>query len=70
MMRSAQIDHFEARSVFHGLLDGEAYRNRVAGACIYHCPRCSHRIRFRWLSLYQANDRSAFKRNFGVFLMT
>ncbi len=61
MMRSARIDHYEAHSVFHGLLEGEDYRNRVAGACIYCCPRCSHRIRFRWRSFYQANERSAFK---------
>lgn len=66
-MRSAQIDHYEARSVFHGLFDGEDYRNRVAGACIYHCPRCSHRIRFRWRSFYQASGRSAFKRKLRRF---
>lgn len=62
MMRSARIDHYQARAVFHGLLDGEDYRNRVAGACVYRCPRCSHRIRFRWRSFYQAHDRSAFER--------
>ena len=61
MTRSAQIDHFEAHSVFYGLLEGADYRNRVAGACIYCCPRCSHRIRFRWRSFYQANNSSAFK---------
>ena len=59
---SAQIDHFEARAVFRGLLDGEDFRNRVAGTCIYRCPRCSHRIRFRWRSFYLADGRSAFKR--------
>ena len=31
MMRSSQIDHYEARSVFHGLLEGEDFRSRVAG---------------------------------------
>ena len=66
-MLSAQIDHFEARSVFHGLFDGEDYRNRVAGACVYRCPRCSHRIRFRWRSFYQADGRSAFKRKLRRF---
>ena len=63
MMLSAQIDHYEARAVFHGLFDGEDYRNRVAGACVYQCPRCRHRIRFRWRSFYQADGRSAFNRN-------
>lgn len=66
-MRSAPIDHYEARSVFYGLLDGVDYRNRVAGACVYCCPRCSHRIRFRWRSFYQADGRSAFKRELRRF---
>ncbi len=61
-MRSASIDHFDARAVFRGLLDGDDYRNRVAGTCIYRCPRCAHRVRFRWRSFYQANGRSVFKR--------
>ncbi|MCY3780689.1 MAG: hypothetical protein OXG78_10305 [Chloroflexi bacterium] len=61
-MRSAAIDHFDARAVFRGLLDGDDYRNRVAGSCIYRCPRCDHRIRFRWRSFYQANGRSVFRR--------
>ncbi len=61
-MRSAAIDHFDARAVFRGLLDGADYRNRVAGTCIYRCPRCDHRIRFRWRSFYQANGRSIFQR--------
>ena len=59
---SAPIDHYEASSVFYGLLDGEDYRNRVAGSCVYRCPRCSHRIRFRWRSFYQADERSVFQR--------
>jgi DNA-directed RNA polymerase subunit RPC12/RpoP len=67
MMQSAQIDHYEARAVFRGLFDGEDYRNRVAGACIYQCPRCGHRIRFRWRSFYQADGRSAFKRRLRGF---
>ena len=66
-MLSAQIDHYEARAVFRGLLDGEDYRNRVAGTCIYQCPRCSHRIRFRWRSFYRAESRSAFKRQLRRF---
>ena len=61
-MRSAAIDHFEARAVFRGLLDGAEYRNRVAGTCVYRCPRCAHRIRFRWRSFYRANGRSIFQR--------
>ena len=62
MAPSDLIDHFDARAVFRGLLDGEDYRNRVAGSCIYRCPRCGHRIRFRWRSFYQANGRSPFQR--------
>ncbi len=62
MAQSDLIDHYEARAVFRGLLDGDGFRNRVAGTCIYRCPRCAHRIRFRWRSFYQANGRSAFKR--------
>ncbi len=61
-MRSARIEHYEARSVFYGLLDGDDYCNRVADACIYRCPRCSHRIRFRWRSFYQAEGCSTFER--------
>lgn len=61
-MTTARIDHFEAPAVFRGLLDGDDFRNRVAGACVYRCPRCSHRVRFRWRSFYQADGRSAFGR--------
>ena len=61
-MRSAAVDHFDAKAVFRGLLDGDDYRNRVAGACVYRCPRCGRRIRFRWRSFYRANGRSVFKR--------
>lgn len=61
-MRSQVVDHFDARAVFRGLLDGEGFRDRVGGACLYRCPRCGHRIRFRWRSFYQANGCSLFKR--------
>jgi len=62
-MQSAQIDHYDPRAVFRGLFDGDNYLNRVAGACVYQCPRCRHQIRFRWRSFYQADGRSAFKGN-------
>ncbi|MCY3573867.1 MAG: hypothetical protein OXG92_04225 [Chloroflexi bacterium] len=62
-MRRGVIDHFEARSVFRGLLQGADYVNRVGGSCIYGCPRCGHRIRFRWRSFYQAAGSSPFKHN-------
>ncbi len=61
-MRSLLIDHFPAEAVFRGLRAGEDYRNRIAGSCVYACPRCGHRIRFRWRSFYQADGRSGFKR--------
>lgn len=61
-MPSQLIDHYDARAVFRGLLDGDGFRNRVAGSCIYRCPRCGNRIRFRWRSFYGADGRSAFKR--------
>ena len=32
MALKPQIDHFDAGAVFRGLLDGDDYRNRVAGA--------------------------------------
>ena len=67
MKPSAQIDHYEARAVFRGLLDGDDYQNRVASACIYQCPRCRHRIRFRWRSFYGADNGSAFKRKLRRF---
>ena len=61
-MQSVLIDHYQARAVFRGLLDGDGFRDRVAGSCIYSCPRCGHRIRFRWRSFYQSDGRSPFKR--------
>ncbi len=62
-MQRGVIEHFEARSVFRGLLQGADFANRVGGSCIYGCPRCGHRIRFRWRSFYQAAGSSPFKRN-------
>ncbi|MCY4145968.1 MAG: hypothetical protein OXE95_09025 [Chloroflexi bacterium] len=62
-MRRGDIEHFEARSVFRGLLQGADFANRVGGSCIYSCPRCGHRIRFRWRSFYQAAGSSPFKRS-------
>ena len=61
-MRKLLIDHFDAAAVFQGLLNGEDFRNRVVGTCIYYCPRCRHRIRFRWRSFFQADASSHFKR--------
>lgn len=58
------IDHYEPRDVIHGLLDGQDFANRVAGSCVYHCPRCRHGIRFRWRSFYQADERSFLRRRF------
>ncbi len=62
-MRRGVIEHFEARSVFRGLLQGADFANRVGGSCIYGCPRCGHRIRFRWRSFYEAAGGSSFKRS-------
>lgn len=62
MAKSVVIDHYEPQAVMRGLLDGEGFRNRVAGACIYTCPRCRHRIRFRWRSFYRADGRSSLPR--------
>ncbi len=62
-MRRGVIEYFEARSVFRGLLQGEDFANRVGGSCIYGCPRCGHRIRFRWRSFYEAAGGSPFKRS-------
>ena len=62
-MRHGVIEYFEARSVFRGLLRGADFDNRVGGSCIYGCPRCGHRIRFRWRSFYHASGGSPFKRS-------
>ncbi len=67
-MKSRIIDQYEPRAVFRGLLDGEGFRNRVAGSCIYRCPHCKHGVRFRWRSFYHADNRSIFKQKLrGVF---
>lgn len=62
MGKSVAIDHYEPAAVMRGLLDGAGFHNRVAGDCIYACPRCAHRIRFRWRSFYQADGRSPLPR--------
>ena len=58
MARGGDIGHYRPESVMSGLLDGADYRNRVGGSCIYNCPRCAHRIRFRWRSFLEADGRS------------
>ena len=60
--RSQAIEQYGARAVFRGLLQGAGYSNRVGGSCVYGCPRCGHRIRFRWRSFYQASGGSPFQR--------
>ncbi len=62
MAKSVVIDHYEPQAVMRGLLDGEGFRNRVAGACVYTCPRCRYRIRFRWRSFFRADGRSPLPR--------
>ena len=62
MSRSLIIDHFQPDAVMRGLLDGEGFRNRVPGTTVFTCPRCAHRIRFRWRSFYQADGRSLLHR--------
>ena len=62
MAKSVVIDHYEPQAVMRGLLDGDGFRNRVAGACVYTCPRCRHRIRFRWRSFFRADGRSPLPR--------
>jgi len=59
-----QIDRYDPDTVIQGLLDGEGYTNRVAGSCMYRCPRCRHRIRFRWKHFLKADHRSFIKRDF------
>ena len=61
-LRNVDIDHYEPSAVMGGLLDGQDFSNRVAGSCVYHCPRCRRRIRFRWRSFYQADERSFLRR--------
>lgn len=62
MANSVVIDHYEPDAVMRGLLEGDDFHNRVTGACIYTCPRCAHRIRFRWRSFYRADGRSPMPR--------
>ena len=63
MAKSVVIDHYVPKAVMRGLLDGDDFSNRVAGTCIYTCPRCAHRIRFRWRSFYRADGRSLMPRH-------
>lgn len=58
------IDHYQPNAVMRGLLDGPDFSDRVGGSCVYRCPRCGHRIRFRWRSFYQADERSFLRRRF------
>lgn len=53
-----KINQYMPNSVIQGLIDGEDYVNRVAGSCVYHCPYCKHRIRFRWRNFFKADERS------------
>ena len=62
MSKRVVIDHYEPGAVMRGLLQGGDHHNRVGAACVYGCPRCSHRIRFRWRSFYQADGRTALPR--------
>ena len=57
-----EIEQFDPDDVIQGLLDGDDYRNRVAGSCIYCCPRCGHKIRFKWNNFYKADKRSFLRR--------
>ncbi len=58
------IDHYQPNALIRGLLDGQNFSGRVAGSCVYGCPRCGRRIRFRWRSFYQADERSFLRRKF------
>lgn len=58
-----EIELFDPDTVIHGLLDGEDYFNRVAGSCIYRCPRCGHGVRFKWHHFYKADQRSFLRRD-------
>jgi len=62
MARRGKIEVFEASVVFRGLLDGVGFTNRVAHSCLYRCPRCHQRIRFRWHSFYQGEGSAVFER--------
>ncbi len=56
------IQKYAPDYVIQGLLDGEDFNNRVAGSCIYQCPHCGHRLRFKWRNFYKADERSFIKR--------
>ena len=56
-----EIEQFDPDSLIQGLLDSEDYTNRVAGNCIYSCPRCGHRIRFKWRNFHKSDKRSFLK---------
>lgn len=53
-----EIELYDPDSVIQGLLDGEDFTNRVASSCVYRCPHCWHRIRFKWRNFYKADERS------------
>lgn len=59
-----KIDQHTPDAVMQGLIDGKEYTNRVAGSCVYRCPHCGHRIRFRWKHFFKADERSFLKREF------
>ena len=61
MAGRVDIKHYAPERVMSGLLEGADYRNRVGGSCVYACPRCAHRIRFRWRSFLNADGRSPLK---------
>ena len=55
------IEILEPSQVIEGLLDSEDYTHRVGRQFIYSCPRCGHRVRFKWLNLMEADERSFLK---------
>jgi hypothetical protein len=57
-----EIEQFDPDGVIQGLLDSDDYTNRVAGSCIYGCPRCGHRIRFKWRNFQKSDEKSFLKR--------
>ena len=58
------IARYQPHALIRGLLHGRDFNNRVGGSCIYRCPHCSHQIRFRWRSFYEADERSFLHRKF------
>lgn len=61
-MLSVEIEQFQPDIVFTGLLDSETFSNRVGGQCVYECPRCGYRIRFRWRDFLRSDERPLHKR--------